>query len=117
MYDIISNYFIRWKYLKYFLCFQDWVFNDGDAPPKTVIKDWKNLVRACRGSHETIGVHCVAGLGRAPVLVAIALIDAGMENLRAIEFIRSRRRGAINARQLKFLVKEYKSDGENCIIA
>jgi protein tyrosine phosphatase type 4A len=50
-----------------------------------------------------IAVHCVAGLGRAPVLVAIALIEAGMEAYSAIQFVREKRRGAINEKQIRFL--------------
>jgi protein tyrosine phosphatase type 4A len=50
-----------------------------------------------------IAVHCVAGLGRAPVLVAVALIEYGMKPLDAIEFIRSRRKGAFNTHQIEFL--------------
>jgi protein tyrosine phosphatase type 4A len=56
-----------------------------------------------RRAGPSIGVHCVAGLGRAPVLVAIALIEQGMAPLDAVQFVRERRRGAINSRQLKFL--------------
>lgn len=37
-----------------------------------------------------IAVHCVAGLGRAPVLVAIALIEAGMKFEDAVEMIRGK---------------------------
>ena len=51
-----------------------------------------------------VGVHCVAGLGRAPVLVAIALIEFElMDVLAAVEFIRSRRKGSFNTRQLRWL--------------
>lgn len=40
---------------------------------------------------------------RAPVLVAIALIESGMEPLDAVEMIRQKRKGAINAVQLRYL--------------
>lgn len=55
----------------------------------------------------TIAVHCVAGLGRAPVLVAIGLIEMGMKPLDAIEFIRSKRRGAFNKPQISYLVSPF----------
>lgn len=41
-------------------------------------------------------------------MVAIALIEAGMNYLDAIEYIRHKRRGAINLKQLDFL-SNYKS--------
>lgn len=52
----------------------------------------------------TIAVHCVAGLGRAPALVAIALIEMGMQPLDAVEYIRRKRRGAFNNRQIMYIV-------------
>jgi len=92
----------------------DWKFPDGGAPPNEILKDWKQLVSDVfknKNTNETIGIHCVAGLGRAPVLVAIALIEHGMEASDAIEYIRQRRRGAINASQLRFL-RSYKSSAK-----
>jgi protein tyrosine phosphatase type 4A len=86
-------------------------FNDGGAPPDEVVNKWLNLLEATykedAAQKETIGVHCVAGLGRAPVLVAIALIESGMNALEAVDFIRERRRGSINLKQLQYL-KTYK---------
>jgi protein tyrosine phosphatase type IVA len=62
-----------------------------------------------------IAVHCVAGLGRAPVMVAIALIEfANMDPVEAVSFLRQRRRGAINEKQLLYLEgykKQYRRSG------
>jgi len=97
------------------------VFADGTPPPPNIIKQWLSLVWKrfddSSSPHESstndplerpcIAVHCVAGLGRAPVLVAIALVEAGMRYEESVELIRSVRRGAINAKQLQYL-SQYK---------
>ncbi|KNE57889.1 hypothetical protein AMAG_04734 [Allomyces macrogynus ATCC 38327] len=98
-------------------------FKDGDPPPATIVSQWLGLVAAkfvpkntkVHCPRGTIAVHCVAGLGRAPVLVAIALIEAGMPNLEAVEYIRSRRRGALNMKQIHFL-DSYKRRGKGKLI-
>lgn len=89
----------------------DFAFPDGDPPSEYVITQWLDTVVQCFKSGpemlkptEKISVHCVAGLGRAPVLVAVALVEfCNMEPLEAVEFIRRQRRGAINKKQLKWL--------------
>jgi hypothetical protein len=43
------------------------------------------------------------GGSSAPVLVAIGLIEQGMTPLDAVEFVRKKRRGALNAKQITFL--------------
>lgn len=83
----------------------DWPFDDGSPPPTQIVEDWFNLLKT-RFKEDpdcTVAVHCVAGLGRAPVLVALALIEGGMKYEDAVELIRQKRRGAINAKQLTFL--------------
>ncbi|KAK6167909.1 hypothetical protein SNE40_021835 [Patella caerulea] len=83
----------------------DWQFDDGKPPPAAVVDDWFNLLKS-RFREEPgscVAVHCVAGLGRAPVLVALALMESGMKYEDAVELIRGKRRGAINAVQLSFL--------------
>ncbi|TRY93061.1 hypothetical protein DNTS_023835 [Danionella cerebrum] len=115
-----------------YLSMSDWTFDDGAPPPSKVVEDWLSLLKR-RFLEEPgccIAVHCVAGLGRrhissinpgccrslqpystqrtsrrAPVLVAVALIESGMKYEDAIQFIRQKRRGAINSKQLTYLEK------------
>ena len=102
-------------------------FSDGASPPPEIIEAWTDLVYATfdpnsktkpDGTNKTIAVHCVAGLGRAPVLVAIALIEFGMDAMSAVTFIREKRRGAINAVQLTYLesYQPTKRKGGKCSI-
>ncbi|MBN3300555.1 TP4A3 phosphatase, partial [Amia calva] len=85
----------------------DWPFDDGAPPPTKIVDDWLNLLKTkfCEDPGCCVAVHCVAGLGRAPVLVALALIESGMKYEDAIQFIRQKRRGAINSKQLTYLEK------------
>ncbi|EEB20445.1 protein tyrosine phosphatase type IVA protein, putative [Pediculus humanus corporis] len=85
----------------------DLAFEDGTSPPQEIVEMWFDLLRArfTESPGACVAVHCVAGLGRAPVLVALALIELGMKYEDAVDFIRMKRRGAINAKQLAFLEK------------
>lgn len=103
-------------------------FQDGDPPSEEIISRWNTVVKETfegggaqsaaskYGSdmRPALAVHCVAGLGRAPVLVAIALIEAGKTPFDAIAFIREKRRGAINDRQIRFLEDYVPSSKSGC---
>ena len=91
----------------------DWEFLDGNPPPKEVIDKFLTLAKESfkHYPNQCIAVHCVAGLGRAPVLVAIALMEAGMSYEEAVDLIRRHRRGALNQKQLNFL-QGYKPSGQ-----
>lgn len=90
-------------------------FADGAPPPDEVVDQWLGIIRevfeskaaASAGSGPTIAIHCVAGLGRAPAMVAIGLIEKGMDPMDAIQMIRDKRRGAINRKQVRFLTESY----------
>ncbi|KAI8866069.1 native structure Prl-1, partial [Ramicandelaber brevisporus] len=96
----------------------DWPFKDGDVPSTAILKQWLTVQQHQQSAGSsggsggvipmTIAVHCVAGLGRAPVLVAVALIDSGLDPIDAIEKVRRRRRGAFNSKQINFLADGYK---------
>eukprot|EP00300_Choanocystis_sp_HF-7_P030888 c39884_g1_i1.p1 GENE.c39884_g1_i1~~c39884_g1_i1.p1 ORF type:complete len:170 (+),score=19.08 c39884_g1_i1:298-807(+) len=85
--------------------FHDVPFTDGEAPPSEVVTQWLALIkeRFVVGPAGVICIHCVAGLGRAPVMVAIALMEYGLDWQAAVDLIRSKRRGAINRIQLVYL--------------
>nr|XP_044609414.1 protein tyrosine phosphatase type IVA 1-like [Equus asinus] len=85
----------------------DWPFDDGSSPSNQIVDDWLSLVNSKFREEPgcCIAVHCVTGLGRTPVLVALALIEGGMKNEDAVQFIRQKRRGAFNSKQLLYLEK------------
>ncbi|CAO3675342.1 unnamed protein product [Rhizopus stolonifer] len=78
-------------------------FEDGGVPNQQAIDQWLELSAKAKQKQTTIGAHCVAGIGRAPVLVAIWLIEGGMDPLDAVSYIRKYRRGALNKNQVRFL--------------
>lgn len=100
-------------------------YPDGQSPPSEIISRWIKLLSSTfdglksKDEIPCIATHCVAGLGRAPVLVAIALIEYGFETISAVTYIRERRRGAINAVQLNYLesYQPTKKSGKKCCIS
>ena len=94
-------------------------FSDGSAPPKEVIEKWLKLVIDHFSSKNKnpgrIGIHCVAGLGRAPVLVGVALIELGVDNEDAVKKLRKDRPGALNHPQTEFLLK-YTPKSQCCCV-
>uniref|UniRef100_A0A2K5RRL2 Protein tyrosine phosphatase type IVA 3 n=1 Tax=Cebus imitator TaxID=2715852 RepID=A0A2K5RRL2_CEBIM len=84
-----------------------WPFDDGAPPPNQIVDDWLNLLKTKFREEPgcCVAVHCVVGLGRAPVLAALALIECGMKYKDAVQFIRQKRRGAFNSKQLLYLEK------------
>jgi protein tyrosine phosphatase type 4A len=86
---------------KYDVEIHDWEFADGNEPPQDIIEKWKSLLKS---TNEPILIHCRAGLGRAPTIAAIGLIEQKMETYNAIKLIRDQRPGSINSKQLKFLI-------------
>ena len=94
------------------------IFEDGGVPPQPLIEEWLNLCKRVFSSKgeegETIAVHCIAGLGRTPLLVAIAIVQSGAKYMDAVELIRSKRERALNSKQIKFL-KNYKPK-KKCVV-
>lgn len=92
----------------------EFYFEDGSVPSRDLIERYFNLLNdlannAPANTGVTIGIHCVSGIGRAPLFVCMALIERGMDRLDAVEFIRSKRRGAINKKQLEWITTKGKN--------
>ena len=77
------------------------VHGGNKQPPSVVSQDTATL--------PAIALHCVSGLGRAPVLVAVAILEycAHMESLDVVEYLRRYRRGVLNSTQLHWLEEVY----------
>lgn len=65
-------------------------FDDGTFPPDPVIQQWIDLlITHFRDYPESaVAVHCKYGIGRSAVLVAIALMEAGMDGDDAVDLIK-----------------------------
>lgn len=90
--------------------FYDMEIPDGSVPSKQTIEQWNNIIEnVC--DNDNILVHCIAGLGRSPLMITISLINEKMNPFDAVKLIRKQRPGSINSKQLEFLVnyKPYKS--------
>lgn len=90
-----------------FCTLHELVFDDGRVPSHELILSWINILAKSfysTDSENGILIHCVAGIGRAPSLAAIALIVCeNVEPLDCIDLIRKRIRYAFNTVQLHFL--------------
>lgn len=91
-------------------------FDDGKRPPDNVIKEFVELVKN-RTKEDVFGVHCTAGIGRAPTLVAVALISIGkMSPDKALGLLSPEGDSRVMSEpQLKFLF-QYKPDNNGCVI-
>lgn len=88
---------------------RDLAYEDGTFPPPNIVDEWfevlklkwvlkvesgddgwlrKLFFRYSENPDGCVAVHCVAGLGRAPVMVALALIELGLKYEGAVELIR-----------------------------
>ncbi|XP_054729699.1 PRL-1 phosphatase-like [Anastrepha obliqua] len=83
-------------------------FLEGTLPDGHVKQQWFRILVEHQNQHRgsCVAVHCNSGLGRAALLVAMALIELGMSHDIAVAVIRNKRRGAINDAQFAYL-KEY----------
>ena len=85
----------------------------GNIPNDKIIQEYRIIIKETVEKHAetvTIAVHCMSGIGRAPLLVVIGLLDLipSLEALDVVEFVRGKRRGALNKKQMGWLLDEFK---------
>lgn len=92
--------------------FVDLYIEDGSVPNEETINIFLNIVR----KNPVIAVHCVSGLGRAPMMVLIAIILIYKKNrLESIINMRQIIPNSLNTKQINFLKNELKNvDNRNC---
>src|SRR5438105_2102970 len=74
---------------------------DGSVPSAVILNKWYDILKT--HNEEVILVHCIAGLGRAPLMVTLAMMEDGMTPLDSISEVRRCRPGALNLPQIKFI--------------
>jgi len=99
----------------------DMSYKDGTTPKQDILTKWLDLCQTKfhkENSTGAIAIHCVAGLGRAPLMVAIAIMEERRDYTYAVDLIRKKRNGCINRTQLEFLKKyvPITTNGACCVI-
>ncbi|KAF5927080.1 hypothetical protein HPG69_018347 [Diceros bicornis minor] len=86
-------------------------FDDGSSPSNQTVDNWLSLVNIKFREEPgcCTAVRCVAGPGRTPVLVALALIEGGMKSEDAVQFVRQKRHGAFTASDSYLYLEKYRS--------
>ena len=92
--------------------FIDLYIEDGSIPNEDTINIFLNIVR----KNRTIAIHCISGLGRAPMMVVIAMIIIyKKKELDSIISVRQMIPNSLNTKQINFLKNDLrKIRDKNC---
>jgi|SaaInlStandDraft_7_1057024.scaffolds.fasta_scaffold37698_2 protein tyrosine phosphatase type 4A len=92
--------------------------DDGSTPSSEELKSWINIIKSHKHKENGIAVHCVSGLGRAPLFVCVGLIKVyKVDSIDAIQLVRKHIKNALNHTQLKYLENLDNSNNSGCIIS
>jgi protein tyrosine phosphatase type IVA len=88
-------------------------FEDGGVPSDEMALDFLDFIHELVAKNEDkeicVAVHCVSGLGRAPILICMSVLMylPKWEPEDVVEWIRQYRRGAVNKKQLTWLREDF----------
>lgn len=91
------------------------IYDDGTFPKNDIIVKWITKLNELVNEKKilNIGIICTHGLGRSPLLAAIALIEIfNFTPIESLHFIRKKIRGCFNKSQMYHLIK-YKKINKN----
>lgn len=102
-------------------------YEDNQSPNLNLIYQWMDIINKYLTpfiikdniiNKPCIAIHCTSGLGKAPTLVAIALIELGMDNIASIQYIRNKSKRAFNHQQLNYIIKyiTIKNNKYKCLV-
>jgi atypical dual specificity phosphatase len=73
----------------------------------------KRIIRIIDGSPGPVMIHCAAGIGRTGTLIALYLVDHGMDPSEAIKLVRQKRNGSIQTSAQESMIFDwYRIKGE-----
>lgn len=82
-------------------------FEDGSHPPLEILGEFDDKINQILENSEipTISIHCQAGMGRAPTMLAYVMISRyGWDSADSVHAIRKKRTGSINKKQLDWIL-------------
>ena len=96
--------------------FFELIYKDGYIPDNYIINKWLDIINDACLNNYNVFIHCLSGLGRAPLLVCILLIiNTNEKKHLIIEKIRKIRKNALNKVQLNyFMNKKWKNKKSYC---
>lgn len=80
---------------------------DGSVPNDEIVSNWIRIIMAEMEKNKSgIAVHCMSGLGRAPLFVCVGLITFGnVDPIGAVEMVREKIPRALNSKQVDYVCK------------
>jgi protein tyrosine phosphatase type 4A len=83
-------------------------FEDGSVPTKEIMDKYIKLIEDIKVKYTNpiVAIHCVSSLGRCPTFLGISMIieHSKMDRYEIIIYIRKKRPGALNAKQVNWLI-------------
>ncbi len=111
----VENTYPKYMLIDNGFFFYEFKIIDGNITTVEEKKIWINLYNNLKKNGiKNFAIHCVSGFGRAPLFLAIALVNDGLEPYEAISFIRNHRKGSLNSLQVKYIINQ-KKNIQNCI--